>query len=104
LIYREPTPAAPMPSAGRVSLLHQPQKRRYVAHLLYAPALQRGRCLVIEDMVPLYNIAMALRVPEAILEVRLPLEGQDLLAERAGEAVHVTVPEVCGHQVVVFEY
>ena len=44
LAYPTPTVSTVMPSAGRLSLLHQPQYRRYVAHLLYAAPMQRGRC------------------------------------------------------------
>ena len=50
LIYSRPMVQTSLPSAGRVSLMHQPQHRRYVAHLLYGAPLQRGRCLVIEDL------------------------------------------------------
>jgi hypothetical protein len=41
-IYTRPTLKIDMPSCGRVNLLHQPEQRRYVAHMLYAPVLQRG--------------------------------------------------------------
>ena len=37
-----------LPSAGRISLLHQENKSRFIIHLLYAPPLERGRCLIIE--------------------------------------------------------
>ena len=71
LAYPTPTVWTAMPSAGRLSLLHQPQQRRYVAHLLYAAPMQRGRCRVIEDLVPLYNVPLynvplRLTVPEQV--------------------------------------
>jgi len=31
-----------LPSGGRVSLAHQPARRRYCAHLLYGPPMVRG--------------------------------------------------------------
>ena len=104
LVYPEPAFSAQMPSAGRVTFLHQPSRRRYVAHLLYGPPLQRGRCLVIEDLVPLRGIALTVRVPQAIRAARLPLDGQELTATLSGGALQVTVPQMQGHQVVVFEY
>ena len=93
-----------MPSCGRVSLLHQVEKRRYVAHLLYAPALQRGRCLVIEDLPPLYHIALTVRVPQDIQRIVLIPDQQSLAFERSGNGVHVTVPEFRCHCAVVLEY
>ena len=104
LIYQKPTLSVQMPSAGHVSLLHQPERRRYVAHLLYGPPLQRGRCLVIEDLVPLFNIPLALRVSQPIRRAWLPLDKLDLQTECADSVVRVTVPQVHGHQIVVFEY
>lgn len=103
-LYTQQTLTVELPSVGRVNLLHQPEARRYVAHLLYAPPLQRGRCLVIEDMVPLYNIPVTLRVPETIATVSLPLDGETLPTAQDGGAVSVTVPKLAGHQVVVFGY
>ena len=104
LIYDSPTVVTEMPSAGRVSLLHQPDQERYVAHLLYATPLQRGRCLIIEDLVPLHDVPLALRVPETISRAYLVPGGETLPLDRAGGAVAVTVPVVHCHQAVVFEY
>ena len=84
--------------------MHQPQHRRYVAHLLYAPPLQRGRCLVIEDMPPLYDVPVQVRLPQTVTSARLEPGSQALPIERAGDAVRVTVPKMQCHQVVVFEY
>jgi len=59
-----------VPSSGRVSLLYQEAKSRYVAHLLYSPALQRGDCKVIEDFPPIPGLALEVRVPERVTKVR----------------------------------
>ena len=100
LIYTTQIVETRLPSAGRVALTHQADRRRYVVHLMYAPPLQRGRCLVIEDMPTLYDVPVRLNVPETITraylapaKVELPLNGSSLI-----------VPEVTGHQAVVFEY
>ena len=104
LIYRQRVLTAPLPSAGRATLAHQPQHRRYVAHLLYGPPLQRGRCLVIEDLVPLSNIPVTLAVPEAIRRVSLAPGGEMLPMSHQNGGVQVTVPQFRMHQAVVFEY
>jgi hypothetical protein len=93
-----------MPSAGRLSLLHQPEHRRYVAHLLYATPLQRGRCLVIEDLVPLHEVPLQLTVPEEVRSATLVPQSAALEVQRSGGSVAVTVPEVHCHQAVVFSY
>ena len=93
-----------MPSGARVSLVHQPDRNRYVAHLLYGPPTPRGRAQVIEDLVPLRDVPVRLSVPEPIAKATLPLAGKALKMKRSGRAVAVTVPEVQCHQMVVFEY
>lgn len=55
-----------LPSAGQVSLLHQPQKDRYIAHLLYVPPLGRGNVEVIEDLPIIGGVSLAFEVPEQI--------------------------------------
>ncbi len=58
-----------LPSAGRVSFLQQAAKKRYVAHLLYSPGLQRGDVMVIEDFLPVPNVEIEVDVPEKIKTV-----------------------------------
>jgi len=105
MLYTEPTVEAEMPSAGRVSLLHQAEESRYVAHLLYGPPLERGRCLVIEDLPPLYDVRVTVRLPEQVKRVyAVPeLESGELTVERSDDAVSVVVPRMQCHQAVVFE-
>jgi hypothetical protein len=105
LVYTEPALTVSLPSAGRATLLHQPQERRYVAHLLYAPPHPRGKCLVIEDFPELRDVPLTVRLPQAVRRVFLPLEGDAKLDLRAdGDGVQVIVPFVRAHQVVVFAY
>jgi hypothetical protein len=104
LIYTNPMARTEMPSAGRLSLLHQPNKRRYVAHLLYGPPLQRGRCLVIEDLVPLYHVPLEVRVPQTVENAYLVPSGDALPLELSEDSVKVIMPRVQCHQAVVFEY
>jgi hypothetical protein len=104
MIYREPMVETMLPSAGRVNLLHQPEQRRYVAHLLYGPALQRGRCLVIEDLVPLFDVPVMVRLPEEVKGARLVPDGEEIACQRGGGTVKVVVPKVECHRAVVFDY
>jgi hypothetical protein len=104
LIYTNPAITTELPSAGRVSLMHQPEQKRYVAHLLYGPPLQRGNCLIIEDLVPLHDIPLTLRVPDRIRRAYLVPSREVLDLNFIGQSVSVTVPVVQCHQAVVFEY
>ena len=104
LLHTRPAVAANLPSAGRVTLMHQPAQRRYIAHLMYAPPLQRGNCLVIEDLPPLHDVELTVCVPQTIAAATLAPQGATLALAADGDALHLTVPQVVGHQAVVLAY
>ncbi|MBT3286796.1 MAG: hypothetical protein HN380_05570 [Victivallales bacterium] len=104
LLHAAPMAEADMPSCGRISLLHQPEHQRYVLHLLYASPLQRGRCLVIEDLPELHNVKVALRLPEEIKSLHLiPADGTLPMATTDG-VLTTTIPSFSCHCAIVAEY
>jgi Hypothetical glycosyl hydrolase 6 len=104
LIYKNPTLEVEMPSSARVSLLHQPHRNRYVAHLLYASPIKRGRVHVIEDIVPLYDISLSLRIPEKVKRIfTIPDETNMKILEKEGR-YYVIIPKMDMHTGIVFEY
>ena len=103
-VYSHPMLRVEMPSCGRVTLMQQPEQNRYVAHLLYAAPVTRGRCQIIEDLVPLYNVPLTLRVPETVRHAYLMPSREPLSLGGTEGLVEVTVPLVQAHQMVVFAY
>ncbi|MBM4040200.1 MAG: beta-galactosidase [Planctomycetes bacterium] len=96
-----------LPSAGRVSLLRQeivggasqPRVGRHILHLLYATPINRGRGIeVIEDIVPLLNIPVSLRLKAR--RVTLAPEGTPLPFTRRKGRIEFTVPRLELHQMV----
>jgi len=97
--YQPAVAVTGLPSSGRLFVLHQPEERRYVAHLLYSPALQRGEVKVIEDFPTIESARIAIRLPETISDAftipnRAPI---DLAQEFA-------VPAFKMHTAVVLNY
>jgi len=99
-----------LPTSGRVNVLEQQGQGRYVAHLLYAPTSVRGTfnkkpIEIIEDLVPLREVQVTLRLPRAPKSVRLVPEGRSLdFAATGGGTVSFTVPEFTAHQMVELAY
>ncbi len=93
-----------LPSSGRVSLLRQAAKRRYVAHLLYSPALQRGDVNVIEDFPPIPGVQLAVRVPERVTKVRTVPANETLAFTQNDGVLALAVPTFTMHTGVVLEY
>lgn len=103
-IHTTPSLEVELPSAGRVNLLHQADKNRYIAHLLYAAPHYRGKLELIEDLVELRDVPVVLRVPKDVKSARLVPGDVQMQLEREKGAYRVTVPEFTMHCAVVFEY
>ncbi len=95
---------AEMPSMGRINLLHQPEKNRYVVHLLYASPIQRGKVQVIEDMPVLYNIPVTVDLEEEIKRAYLIPSGELLQTNVKDGNISITVPQLKMHTGIVLEY
>jgi hypothetical protein len=91
-------------SCGRVGFLKQAEQKRYVAHLLYTPALQRGEVTVIEDFVPISKVSIALDVPEKVKKVYQIPGNKPLTFKKVGNKIEVNVPTFTMHTGIVFEY
>ena len=103
-LHTDPILRVDLPSSGRVSLLHQPEERRYVAHLLYATPHYRGGLELIEDLLPLHDVAAELCVDEPIKKATLIPDNAVLALERDGGCTKVVVPRFRIHCAVVFDH
>ena len=104
LLYENPVlKVQNLPSAGRVSLLKQEGERRYVVHLLYAPALQRGEVQVIEDFLSVPGVEIVLNIPENITRV-YQIPDMKKLRFKSGEDIAISIPEFTMHTGIVFDY
>ncbi len=97
----EPLVRVQAPTASIVTLNAQPQHKRWVLHLLYY--VQERRCDeydVIEDVTPLYDVGVSIRMAQPIKNVSLVPQNAALsFAVNAGR-VTFTVPRLEGHQMV----
>lgn len=102
-----------LPTVARFNLLEQPDERRYVAHLLYAPISLRAQKLIwgsrkplelIEELLPLHESQLTVQVPHTITGATLVPVGTPLEFTQTGDRVSFTVPEFTGHQMVALNY
>lgn len=100
-----------LPTTGRATLIEQPEHNRYVLHLLHAAPILRGSSHgpmarpveLIEEVLPLHNINIRLRLPRPIAGARLVPEEEDLPVSQVSGIIEFTVPRVEGHQMVALE-
>jgi Hypothetical glycosyl hydrolase 6/Beta-galactosidase trimerisation domain len=94
-----------LPAQGVTTLQRQQSENRYVNHLLYASPVKRGEQVeIIEDIVPLYDIHVTLRVPETILRAYLAPQQQEISFQQTDNIIRYTLPKLECHQMVVFDY
>jgi hypothetical protein len=103
-----------LPSTARVTLTAQPESSRHVLHLLYAPTVSRGGVMqlsggntsgvrsveVIEDLPPLHDIEVSLRMPALAASARLVPDGLPLPVKTEGGWLRFQLPAFSCHQMV----
>jgi hypothetical protein len=76
---------------------------RFIHHLLYASPVKRGSVEVIEDIVPLYDVNVTLRLPMPAKRVYLAPQLENLPFALNGNEVTYRVPKLECHQMVVVD-
>ncbi len=94
-----------LPVQGIATLQRQDAQQRWVNHLLYASPVRRGdRIEVIEDIVPIAQVEVSIRVPAPVTDVYLAPSLEKLPYLQADGVVRYTVPMVECHQMVVLQF
>lgn len=102
----QPSLRCDLPARGIATLQYQGTENRYVNHLLYASPVLKGRVEVIEDIVPLRNVSVALRLPSSALVKRVyiaPSMEELPFDTKANGEISYTVPVLENHQMVILE-
>lgn len=102
-LYSFPVVEVEAPSQARINFVRQPHEQRYVLHITYASPIQRGEVRVIEDLVPLRDVPVTVRLREHVKRVFLAPEGTALAFSQQAGVVRCQIPRVLCHQIVVFE-
>jgi len=78
------------------------QAQRTIVHLLHYIPERRGLDFdVIEDVIPLYNVQIAIRADKPIGQMYLAPSMQELKYTHHDGYYHVTLPVIDGHAMVV---
>ncbi len=105
LLKEDKTLYTTLPSQGVVTLAKSIRENYYIHHLLYAVPVRRGEDIeIIEDIVPVYDISVRLRLSEKITGVRLVPQNEALPFEQDGQVLRYTVPRLECHQMVMITF
>jgi len=91
-------------SMGVTTLMEQKDKNRVIAHLLYAVPTKRGENIeIIEDLTPVYDTEVAVKLDKPVKKVYLAPQGTEIPFRTEGEYTIVNVEKFECHQMVVFD-
>lgn len=105
LLLPDPVLKVSAPSTAEVTLLRQSAggEERLLAHLLhYVPQRRTPGLDIVEDILPLYDIALAVKTDRPPVRVYLAPERTELPVDWDGVYAKVRVPKIEGHQIVCF--
>lgn len=89
------------PSSLIVTVNEQHELSRYALHLQHYIPERRGDAFdTIEDVIPLHNLGLTLRLPKKIASARLVPSGQPLELQSDRNATRLTIPKLVGHQII----
>lgn len=102
----QPSLSCDLPARGIATLQYQQGENRYINHLLYATPVLKGHVEVIEDIVPLRDVSVGLRLPSqaSVKRVYLAPSMEELpYTVNNQDEINYTVPYLDNHQMVVLE-
>jgi hypothetical protein len=97
----DPTLTVTGPSTVLATVNHQRAENRLVVHLLhYVPERRCDNIDVIEDVIPLHDLAVSLRTPQTAKQVRCVPQMNTLRFTQESGRVDFVVPTLIGHQMI----
>jgi hypothetical protein len=104
VLLPEPVLQLQAPSSVIATINEQPGENRWVVHLLHYIPERRGQDFdVIEDVIPLYDVNVSVRVPRRVSRVVLVPQGTAVSYQVRDGRANFTVPRLAGHQMVALE-
>lgn len=112
LLGADKTISVSLPDRGVTTLTYQEKEHRYINHLLFAHTTTRGifefmgnktPIEIIEDIVPLYQTEVKLRIKEQAKRVYLAPAMEEVPFKQSGQEVSFCVERMECHQMVVVE-
>ena len=90
------------PSSLEATVMRQPSGRTMVHLLNYCPERRTPKLDIVEDIVPLFDLPLSLKLAKKPKRVYLAPQETQLDFEYADGRVSVIVPKVEGHQMIAF--
>ncbi len=101
ILLPEPLVRLGAPTTTLVTVNEQSAKDRWILHLLhYVPERRCQDFDIIEDVIPLFNVKVSVKVPKKIIEVLSVPDQVALNFDRKNDRVEFSLPKLEGHQMI----
>lgn len=105
ILLPEPLVTHKGPSTMQVTVTGQAAKNRWVIHMLHYIPERRSQLIdVIEDVIPLYQVKVSVKVPQQVNTVNLVPEQETLTFKQNGGRVEFVLPKLNGHQMIELQF
>lgn len=105
MLMTEPLVRHDGPSTMLVTLNEQKKENRWIVHLLhYIPEKRCEDIQVIEDIIPIYNTRISVRVPKRVINISCVPEKTSLDFDIKDGRVEFTLPKLDGHQMISLKF
>jgi hypothetical protein len=105
LLLPEPLVRHSGPSTLQVTVNEQAADKRWVVHLLhYIPERRSQTIDIIEDVIPLDDVKVSIKVPAAVTGVACVPEAVPLAYRQVGDRVQFALPRLVGHQMIALSF
>ena len=105
VILPEPILQLRAPSTTLATVNAQKNENRWIVHLLHYIPERRGQDFdVIEDVIPIFDVGVSVRVDQTVKQVATALGGEALDFEETEGRVSFTLPKLEGHEMVVLSF
>jgi hypothetical protein len=76
-----------------------------VVHLLHYIPERRSKFIdIIEDVIPLYDVQVSVKVPHAVKALTRVPEQEALTYDQKGDRIEFVLPELVGHQMIALDF
>ncbi len=101
MLLPEPVLRAQAPSTAIFTVNRQPQHNRLVVHALHYVPERRGVELdIVEDVIPLHEVPVSVRMDGEATAVRLVPQGEEIAYAPTGDRIGFVIPRIEGTQMV----
>lgn len=105
LLLPQPVVRHEGPTTLMVTVNEQKEQNRWIVHLLhYIPERRCQDMDIIEDVIPLYNVRLSIKVDKKVQSLLCVPEGRTVDFIMKDGRVEFSVPEITGHQMIAIYY